>query len=91
MSDKILLSVLLPATGREYEFLVPETMTVDAAVGLISRMLAARESAYYRDDGDADLMLCGDVAAGHELNPKETLASLRSQGVLSDGERVALV
>ena len=39
MKDKVLLNVLLPATGRRYEFRVPYDMTVEDAARMISELL----------------------------------------------------
>lgn len=93
MKDKVLLDVLLPATGRRYEFRIPFDSTVDEASQLMARILSTREPARYEADGNADLMLCplpGAAGAGEELNPNETFRALVEQGVLVDGSRVAL-
>jgi hypothetical protein len=86
--DKVLLEIVLPATRRTYEFRIPFDLTVDEAAGLVSNILATRESTYYESNGGADLML---LSSGDELNPNETFRALVEQGVLVDGTRVALV
>lgn len=91
MKDKVLLNVLLPATGRSYEFRVPFDLTVDEASQLMARILASQESERYAADGTADLMVVGNVpAAGEQLNPNETFRALVEQGALVDGSAVAL-
>lgn len=93
MRDKVLLEVLLPATGAVYEFRVPYDMTVDEACGLMSGVLARREAAHYEaPPGGCDLMLRGGVeGAGDLLSPNELIRVLVDRGVLSDGVPVALV
>ena len=91
MARKMLLNVLLPATGEEYEFRVPREMTVDQAVSLMSSILASSAPAFYAADGEADLMIrSGDGLAGQDFNPRETFASLEAQGLIYDGALVAL-
>ncbi|MGI6216409.1 MAG: hypothetical protein ACOYIK_02235 [Coriobacteriales bacterium] len=88
MKDKVLLKVKLPATQRSYEFRLPFDLTVDEGAGLVSSILATRESTYFEDCGGADFML---LTSGDELNPNETFRALVEQGVLVDGSSVALV
>ena len=92
MKDKVLLEVLLPATGDVYEFRVPFDLTVEMAARLMARVLASREPARYEASDEVDLMLCAGAGAheGEELNPNETIRALVNQGVLVDGTPVAL-
>lgn len=93
MRDKVLVSVLLPATDKHYELRVPYDLTVEQAAGLISRVLASSEPARYCAQDGADLMLVGQGVAGSgdQLNPNETFRALVEQGVLGDGSALALV
>lgn len=92
MKNKILLSVKLPASCREYEFRVPLDSTVDQSAKLISRLVASREPARYEESEGVDLVLLGspEDGGGRELNPNETFRALANQGVLVDGSHLAL-
>ena len=90
MKDKVLLEVLLPATGAVYEFRVPFDLTVEMAARLMARVLASREPARYEASDEVDLMLRAGAGAHEELNPNETIRALVNQGVLVDGTPVAL-
>lgn len=92
MRDKLLLSVLLPATQRTYEFRVPLDLTVEQAASLVSQLLGRREGASYQAAKGVDLMLCDahGPQTGEELNPNETFRALVEQGVLVEGSTVAL-
>lgn len=92
MKDKVLLEVLLPATGSVYEFRVPYDLTVETAARLMARVLASREPAQYEASDEVDLMLRASAGAheGEELNPNETIRALVAQGMLVDGTPVAL-
>lgn len=43
MNDKILVNVLLPATGKTYDLWVPGDMTIHDAAPLITAILESRE------------------------------------------------
>ena len=92
MKDKVLLEVLLPATGDVNEFRVPFDLTVEMAARLMARVLASRGPARYEASDEVDLMLRAGAGAheGEELNPNETIRALVNQGVLVDGTPVAL-
>ena len=93
MRGKVLLEVLLPATGQEYEFRVPYDLTIDMAARLMADVLSRREPARFEAPaGGSDLMLRGSVdGAGDTLNPNESVRALVERGVLVDGSTVALV
>lgn len=92
MTDKVLLSVTLPATGRSYEFRVPLCLTVEVAARLMSGILATTESALYEASDDVDLMYLDELPVrGGQLNPNETIRALVEQGALVDGSHLALV
>lgn len=92
MKDKVLLSVLLPATGRRYEFRVPYDMTVEDAARMISELLAARECEQYEANPQADLAIIDPLSAcpGNMLNPRDLIRVLVENGDLSDGTLVAV-
>lgn len=93
MKDKVLLDVLLPATGKTYEFRVPFDLTVEQASGLMAQIIAQREPARYAAPRGCDLMILAQDSAssGNQLNPNESFRALVEQGVLGDGSSVALV
>ena len=90
MRDKVLLEVLLPATGRRYEFRMPFDITVEEGARLVSRILSAREPLRYEQSAEVDLMLMDGASAGRLLNPKETFRGLVLGDVLVDGSAVML-
>lgn len=48
MNDKILVNVLLPATGKTYDLWVPSDMTIHDAASLITTILESREQDRFR-------------------------------------------
>ena len=91
MNAKILVEVLLPATGCEYEFRIPQTITVEQAADMIARLLSNKEPAVYRYTGGADLMRRDGNPAGQLLQPNELIGTLVARGELVDGSPLALV
>lgn len=91
MNEYIILNVLLPATGKSYEFRVPEESTVEESIRLISTILASVESEFYEDSQESDLVIRqpGDTQ-GVMLNPKESYRNLVKQGLLTNGARLML-
>ena len=82
--SKILVNVLLPATGKKYDFWVPEDMPMGEATDYIAEAMQIAEPAFYRKGSEALLMR---ISTG-EIQCKE--------GPLSDycpynGERFALI
>lgn len=93
MKDKVLLSVLLPATERRYEFRVPLDIAVEDAARMISELLASTERGAYEANPRADLVLLDTAseAAGTMLGPCDRIRALVESGVLVDGASVAVV
>lgn len=93
MKDKVLLNVLLPATGRRYEFRVPYDMTVEDAARMISELLASREREVYEANPQADLAIIDPASnvAGDMLSPCDLIRVLVENDVLVDGTLVAVV
>lgn len=93
MKDKVLLNVLLPATGRRYEFRVPYDMTVEDAARMISELLASREREVYEANPQADLAIIDPAsnAAGDMLSPCDLIRALVENDVLVDGTLAAVV
>lgn len=91
MNEYIILNVLLPATGKSYEFRVPEESTVEESIRLISTILASVESEFYEDSQESDLVIRqpGDTQ-GVMFNPKESYRNLVKQGLLTTGARLML-
>lgn len=84
MSEKILVSVKLPATRKSYDFWVPSDMSIHDAAGLISTLLEGREGDRFKaNDGNA-LML---AYTGDLLDPNSTMGG----NGLVNGSRLALV
>jgi hypothetical protein len=88
---KVLLDVLLPASGSVYEFRVPYSLSVGDCADLMARMLASRESAVFEYAGGADLMRRDGSPAGQLLRPGESVGSLVASGDLVDGTPLVLV
>lgn len=81
---KTLFDVLLPATGRRYDFWVPDDLTMQEASELVSEAMQVAEPAYYRSTPDAALMY---VQTGEIQDPTSTVAEIG----FTDGDRFVLV
>jgi hypothetical protein len=57
MDNKVLINVLLPATGKTYDFWVPERMTAHDAALFVAEILGQRESSYFANTGSNVLAL----------------------------------
>ncbi len=90
MKDKVRIEVLLPATQRTYDFRVPFDITVEQGAQLISRILAARESARYAANNEVDLMFLDGPLSGQIVNPKETFRSLVLSNDVVEGSQMML-
>ena len=91
LNDKMLISVRLPATLQNYEFLMPLDLTVEEGARLVAHILAARESACYEASPDVDLMRLDGAAIGSVINPKETFRNLLLEQALVNGSTLMLV
>jgi len=81
---KILFDILVPATGRHYDFWVPDDLTMQEASALVSEAVQVAEPAYYRSTPDAALMY---VPTGQVQNPHATVAQIG----FTDGDCFVLV
>lgn len=90
MDGRLLLSVSLPATRREYEVCVSLDLSVREATEVMVRMIGEVEYGLFKPTGDECLMLLDGEAKGCLLDPQAHLSAL-VQDVLVDGVRVALV
>lgn len=82
--EKTLVSVLLPATGREYDFWVPDDMLLKEVTVLIAEAMQVAEPSFYRRSSNAALM---HNVTGAMLPPNVTV----SEFGLTDGDRLSLV
>lgn len=82
--EKVMFDVVLPATGRHYDFLVPAELTMGDAAELIARAMQVAEPSYYEAGPDAALMY---VPTGEIQDP----AAVVSEVGFSDGSRFVLV
>lgn len=90
MKDKLLVSVMLPATLETCEFRIPYDLTIEEGARLVARMLSAREPARYESSDDVDFMHLDGPFAGSVINPKETCRNLVLRGDLVEGSRLML-
>lgn len=81
---KTLFDVLLPATGKHYDFWVPSDMPMQQVAQLVSEAMQVAEPAFYRSSSDAALMY---AVTGEIQNPA---ASPEEIG-FTDGDRFVLV
>ena len=81
---KILFDVLLPATGRRYDFWVPGELTMQEASELVANALQVAEPLYYRSSPDAALMY---EPTGMIQDPAASVAQIG----FGDGDRFVLV
>lgn len=81
---KVLFDILLPSTGRHYDFWVPATMQMQTATELIARAMQVAEPDYYEATSDAALMY---VPTGEIQDPGATVAQIG----FTDGDSFVLV
>jgi hypothetical protein len=72
VNEKTLFEVLLPATGKTYEFWVPLGITVHDACGLMAAILADKEPSFFKPNKQTALY---DMATGDELDMSAYLAT----------------
>ncbi len=92
VSDKIELRVAWAPMHHDLTVWMPLDMTVGEAARLASELCAKREPALWQP-GPALLVLCPLRPSARRtiLNPNESLRTLRAEGVLASGTRVALM
>lgn len=83
MNEKILVNVLLPATGRTYDLWVPTDMLIGEASSLIIGILESREHDRFKATAN-NALYSGDT--GDMLDPNSTIG----QAGLVCGSRLAL-
>lgn len=72
MDDKTLLRVKLPATGKHYDFWVPDALSMEEVVQRICQAMQAIEPDFFRYTGRQTLMcaLTGQIPDGR-ATPEE--------------------
>ena len=81
---KTLFDVLLPATGRRYDFWVPDDLTMQEASTLVSNAMQVAEPAFYRSTPNAALMY---LPTGQIQDPHAKVAQIG----FTDGDRFVLL
>lgn len=84
MVSKVMFDVLLPATGRHYDFWVPEQLQMQAATELVAEAMQVAEPDFYEATPDAALMY---VPTGELQDPSATVGEIG----FTDGDRFVLV
>lgn len=82
--DKTLFDILLPATGRHYDFWVPDDMQMQTATELVAEAMQVAEPDFYHASPDAALMY---VQTGEIQNPSATVGEIG----FVDGDSFVLV
>ncbi|MDR0499679.1 MAG: hypothetical protein LBG97_00310 [Coriobacteriales bacterium] len=57
MDEKVLVNVMLPATGKTYDFWVPTSTTIHDATIFIANILSQREHSMFQTTGESALAL----------------------------------
>ena len=83
-TGKTLFDVTLPATGKRYDFWVPDDATMQQASALVAEAMQVAEPAFYRATPNAVLMY---VPTGEIQRPDATVAEIG----FTDGDRFVLV
>ncbi|MBM6783970.1 hypothetical protein H6A08_06305 [Enorma massiliensis] len=81
---KVMFDVLLPSTGRHYDFWVPEDMPMQQVSQLVAEAMQVAEPDYYEAAPDAALMY---VPTGEIQEPSATAAEIG----FTDGDAFVLV
>lgn len=81
---KVMFDILLPSTGRHYDFWVPEDMQMQTATQLIAEGMQVAEPDYYEATPDAALMY---VPTGEIQDPSATVEEIG----FTDGDAFVLV
>ena len=84
MSDKTLFSVLLPATGKTYDFWVSDNMCMVDVNHLVAEAMQTIEPDYYAYSDDSALMY---LHTGQLQNPAATVGEIG----FTDGDKFMLV
>lgn len=81
---KVMFDVLLPSTGKHYDFWVPESMQMQTVTQLVAEAIQVAEPDYYEATPDAALMY---VPTGEIQDPSSTVAEIG----FTDGDSFVLV
>lgn len=84
MNDKTLFSVTLPATGKAYDFWVPNGMCMIDVNRLVAEAMQTIEPDYFIASSDSALMY---LRTGQLQNPAATVGEIG----FTDGEKFVLV
>lgn len=82
--SKVLFDILLPATGRRYDFWVPCDMQMQEVTELVAQAIQVAEPLFYRASPDAALMY---TETGEIQNPTATVAEIG----FTNGDRFVLI
>ena len=91
MNRKVLVSVLLPATQRSYEFRVPLELDMGQVADLMAAILEARERTRYAAPPHAGLMALEGEHVGLPYKDNELVGDLVAQEEIADGQPLALI
>ena len=84
MNDETLFSVTLPATGKSYDFWVPNSMCMIDVNRLVAEAMQAIKPNYFISSNDSALMY---LRTGQLQNPAATVGEIG----FTDGEKFVLV
>ena len=73
MDGKTLFDVLLPATGKHYDFWIPDDMCMQQAAQLVSQAMGVAEPDFYFPSKDAALLFS---ETGEIQDPRVTVAEI---------------
>lgn len=82
--SKTLFNVLLPATGRRYDFWIPDDMQMQVVSELVAEAMQVAEPNFFRATSDSVLMY---VETGEVQNPNATVSEIG----FADGDQFVLV
>ncbi|WP_449316124.1 EsaB/YukD family protein [Rubneribacter sp.] len=84
MNEKVIVSVMLPASRNIYDFRIPKSMRVREASRLVAELLESRERSLFAASPDNALM---EHDSGELLDPDSTIG----RAGLTNGSRLVLV
>lgn len=82
--NKTLFDILLPATGKRYDFWIPSDMQMQTAATLVAQAMQVAEPDFYHASPNATLMM---METGEIQNPSITPEAIG----LTDGVRFVLI
>ncbi len=72
--DRVLVEVLFPGMGRQYDFWIPKKMDIQTAIEKLSAEIAEFEKNFIIQRKNELKILCS-MAQGKILNPLDTISS----------------